>query len=852
MLFWDLGSECLSILRTGTGKTEYLLTAADSEGKLFALGRRGSVYELVMGDGTGRRTGRWELSDQVLTPESRPTLLYPAAGGAVYLGLYQVGEDGTDLQLYRISDEGKAWELLLNQPCQGENLSQQMASLRLSSFSQVDNVVTFAVIEGDTAHFYQRTSANSGLQELRSVSEEGLYTAVALSDGSLVLAGESRLVRTGGETISLENGEVIVRLLPGGTGMYYVDGASLEVYYADYADWRPYSFLALTKDAYDMDCCTDLWVTRSGDVLLLMDGQRLLVDRGSEVSELTGMLYRPAAQCVLILLGLGLGVLVVTVLLWYLVCEQRRFRLPMLVRWGVVIAWAAALGVGSLLRWGVAPAARTAAEREASSLLGSVTAQELQHWTLGDGDLPQQLGNSLAGAAGGDYWDTSVSVYQVDGEGNWTLMGSNDALPVGVRGELSPSFDRSWAQEAETSGRVIWTDARGGQLRRIFYQREGGLLLAVDTDLTALLAAGERGTQWMAQGLISLAVLLTAVSLGILCWITIGLRRALKGLERLAAGEQGVTVTLGGGDELSSLADDINAFSDTLQELDRKQNELAQSYRRFVPERVLSLLGKTSIAQVDKQTFVSRHMATMMLSFQFPPQVYGKSGRELFDNINEIIERTASIVTQKGGAVFNFAYNGYDAVFEEGSGAAVSTAVAVRQEILEINKEREADGRAPVVMRIALDEGNVMLGVVGDEDQIEPTSISSSFSVTKHLIALCGRLEANILCTEAVIEGAKHYNSRYMGKCLEDGEDIRTYEIFDGDPYEVRKVKESTGGRFSQGVYALYSRDFSQAKKIFLGLVHHNTGDGGARYYLYLADRLEKRPEEEISLDSGA
>ena len=49
----------------------------------------------------------------------------------------------------------------------------------------------------------------------------------------------------------------------------------------------------------------------------------------------------------------------------------------------------------------------------------------------------------------------------------------------------------------------------------------------------------------------------------------------------------------------------------------------------------------------------------------------------------------------------------------------------------------------------------------------------------------------------------------------------------------------------------MYGRDFSQAKRIFLSLVHHNTGDGGARYYLYLADRLEKRPEEEISLDSG-
>ena len=201
--------------------------------------------------------------------------------------------------------------------------------------------------------------------------------------------------------------------------------------------------------------------------------------------------------------------------------------------------------------------------------------------------------------------------------------------------------------------------------------------------------------------------------------------------------------------------------------------------------------------------------------------------------------------------MFNFAYNGYDAVFEGGSAAAVSTAVAVQQEILDMNQEREAAGKPPVTVRIALDEGNVMLGVVGDETQIEPTSISSSFAIVKHLVELCGRLGANILCTEAIMEGVKGYGCRYMGKCLESGESIRTYEIFEGDPYEIRKVKEATGERFSQGVYALYGRDFSQAKQIFLSLVHHNTGDGGARYYLYLADQLEKKPDEIISLDSG-
>jgi hypothetical protein len=176
--------------------------------------------------------------------------------------------------------------------------------------------------------------------------------------------------------------------------------------------------------------------------------------------------------------------------------------------------------------------------------------------------------------------------------------------------------------------------------------------------------------------------------------------------------------------------------------------------------------------------------------------------------------------------------------------------VAVQQEMLEVNRRRETSGAPPVTMRIAIDVGDVMIGIVGDRDQMEPTSVSSSFSTLGHLVKLCGQLEAGILCTQVVIAGASGYSSRYMGKCREGDALLRVYEIFDGDSYGVRKFKEQTGGQFSQGVYALYSRDFSKAKRIFLNLVHQNGEDGGARSYLYLADRLEKIPEQEISLDA--
>ena len=101
------------------------------------------------------------------------------------------------------------------------------------------------------------------------------------------------------------------------------------------------------------------------------------------------------------------------------------------------------------------------------------------------------------------------------------------------------------------------------------------------------------------------------------------------------------------------------------------------------------------------------------------------------------------------------------------------------------------------------------------------------------------------------MRGIEGYASRYMGKCGQTEPRFRVYEIFDGDAYEIRKAKERTSEDFSQGVYALYSKEFSRAKTTFLRLIHRSAGDGGARYYLYLADWLEKHAGEDISLDSG-
>ena len=104
--------------------------------------------------------------------------------------------------------------------------------------------------------------------------------------------------------------------------------------------------------------------------------------------------------------------------------------------------------------------------------------------------------------------------------------------------------------------------------------------------------------------------ILTALSLLALLIVTGGLRKLMDGMEELIRGERDVEVRIDSGDELTSLGEDLTSLSRTMSAREENHRRLEASYRRFVPERVLSLLGKRSIYEVDKKTFVSRNLAT--------------------------------------------------------------------------------------------------------------------------------------------------------------------------------------------------------------------------------------------------
>ncbi len=834
--------DSLSILRNGYGIRRYEAVGMGENGEMALVSRKNGRLRVTFGTLQGERLAQWSV--RIPAGIARGTLaqLYPVGKRTAFLAVYEDGEENWEaLTVYRIV-LNKEPEAMLRIPCQGDSAAQRRDSVRISTFSRSGNEICFAVIRPNgMVQGYACQEKSGGVEERGQLFAPEALTAAVLPDGSLAAGGAGFL------TLDKETAELpeqnVTYLTRAGAGLFYIDSAGLEVFYSDLTGngVRAAARLGVNTALEDV---TGLALTDQGGVLLLLGGCRLVLDQGTSSVDLTGMLYQSSGGSFLLLLGTALVILLLSALIWYGLEGRGTGQLSMAVRWGGILLAGGLTAVVLLLTLVIRPAQEKNHRSIAENALAGAVRLAAPQWEGDAARLTHSLTWALDRTATGQYRDVTVRAYLPSG-GGWVLETPALGMPAGSRGELTGHFSSELARMAQEEGAA--SRVENGRFELYLRGNLGLLVLSVDDSTLAGWMSHEESVQEAALlAGIALLVLLGIVNLAVIAW---RMRSLSGGMEQLAEGNYKAQTVIRSGDELEGLSSSLNSLASAMDQQEQKREELTRAYRRFVPERVLDLLGKQSILEVDKSTLATRRMAVMRVAFSFPAQVYDTRMREFFDSVNQVIERTGGVVSRMGGTVFNFAYNGYDVVLEGNEAQAVSMAVAVRQEVLSLNESRDMAGLPVVTLSIALDMGDVMFGIVGDGNQMEPTTLSTSFTTVRRLIQLCKRLDAGILCTESMIAGAGDYGSRYMGRSGQGEQSVRVYEIFEGDAYNVRRLKESTVGEFTQAVYALYSQDYPAAKRTFLELVHNGQEDGGARYYLYLSDRLEKGSSENISLD---
>lgn len=338
---------------------------------------------------------------------------------------------------------------------------------------------------------------------------------------------------------------------------------------------------------------------------------------------------------------------------------------------------------------------------------------------------------------------------------------------------------------------------------------------------------------------VSLMLVLSLVLILVLLLFLRPLKVLKKSAGQLAAGQLGITVPVRGHDEISAISGAFNQMSLGLASYVRDIQELSDGYYRFIPAKILELLGKQSIQQVALGDEMTRDM-TILSVYTVNDGKQGKawSARTVYQEINRLLEVLVASIADHSGVIEHFEDAGLSAFFTESSGGALDAAIEI-QRLLE--KQQYKGERA-----IAISYGQVMTGVIGYGNRMEVATISAHSDLAKALRQRGAAYGAKILITHPlycrISDFERHYHARYLGNVAVSGRDTleRVYDVYDGDDEESFYYKELTKALFEHGVELFVARKFYEARLVFVKVLKQYRKDLASKEYLYRCDKYYK------------
>lgn len=351
--------------------------------------------------------------------------------------------------------------------------------------------------------------------------------------------------------------------------------------------------------------------------------------------------------------------------------------------------------------------------------------------------------------------------------------------------------------------------------------------------------------QWNLKNASSTLLLILTVILLVILYIFLKPLKALKECAgTLAAGNLGVTVAVRGHDEVADISAAFNQMSLEIANYVQDIKGMSDGYYKFIPAKILNLLGKESIQEVELGDEMQGEFTILSLhALDYPKQSAVFSAEQVYKDINRVLSMLVEPINSHHGVVEHFEDTGLSAFFTVSSREALDAAIDI-QRLLE--EQMPGNGRT-----IAISYGRVMIGVIGHEQRMEATTISAHSDLAKELRLKGDKYGAHILIThfvyEQITDFEEHYHARYLGNVYLAANNTyeRVYDVYDGDAEEEFYYKDLTKALFERGVNLFVAKKFYEARLVFVEVLKQHRKDKAAKEYLYRCDKYYKLSDTE-------
>ena len=259
---------------------------------------------------------------------------------------------------------------------------------------------------------------------------------------------------------------------------------------------------------------------------------------------------------------------------------------------------------------------------------------------------------------------------------------------------------------------------------------------------------------------------------------------------------------------------------------------------QFVPNEFLRSIGRDKITDVMLGDQKESEVTVLFTDIRdYTALAEGMTPEENFQFINAINGRIGPIIQKQQGFINQYLGDSIMAIFPRDPHDAISAAVDIQLMINQYNIRRTAKGRKPISVGIGLHTGTLILGITGDKNRLDATTISDTVNTASRIENLTKHYGSSILLSQdslAKMEDINSFHLRYLGRVQVKGktEPVGIYECYDGDKPENMASKLKSLPDFERGLEHFFAKDFPEASSAFNKVLKDNPADQVARTFV--------------------